>query len=279
MIIPDISDESVVEQWSENAYYQYFCGESSFSITAPCNPTELVHFRHRMGQKGIELIFKESIRICQDDDSTGNKNHTAFIDSTVQEKNITFPTDAKAHKRIIKRCQPIALDEGLSVRQRYTRTLHKFSIAQRFRNHYKNKGQVVKADRKVKTIAGRLIRELERNLQGRDTYAPELELYKRILSQKCNSKDKIYSLYELEVECISNGKEYEKYELGNKVSIVRSIAGIIIGALSFRKQYDGHTVELALEQVERLVGSRPAILAGDRGYRGRKYYDSTTVVI
>ena len=59
----NVSDETVVEQFKENAYYQYFCGMDSFSIKAPCSPTELVEFRHRIGEKGIELILKESIRI------------------------------------------------------------------------------------------------------------------------------------------------------------------------------------------------------------------------
>ncbi|MGY4384648.1 hypothetical protein ACVWYN_001674 [Pedobacter sp. UYP24] len=65
--IRNISDESVVEQWSENLYYQYFCGFQEFVASAPCEASELVHFRKRIGESGIELIFKESIRINGDD--------------------------------------------------------------------------------------------------------------------------------------------------------------------------------------------------------------------
>lgn len=61
--IRNLSDESVVEQWAENAYYQYFSGEQCFAAQQPCASSELVHFRDRIGEKGIELIFKESIRI------------------------------------------------------------------------------------------------------------------------------------------------------------------------------------------------------------------------
>lgn len=75
-------------------------------------------------------------------------------------KNITFPTDAKLHRKIISKCQKIAEAEGLPVRQSYRRTLKKLGVDQRFRNHPKNKGKARKADRKVKTIAGRLVREL-----------------------------------------------------------------------------------------------------------------------
>ena len=96
----NISDESVVEQWSENAYFQYFCGVHEFMPSFPCNASDLVHFRKRIGEKGIELILAESIRV-NDDKSDDDHHHAAFIDSTVQEKNVTYPTDAKLHKKII----------------------------------------------------------------------------------------------------------------------------------------------------------------------------------
>ena len=98
----NLSDESVVEQWSENAYYQYFCGMQEFVPNASCASSELVHFRNRIGAKGVELIFQESIRVNNEDDD-GRHHDTAFIDSTVQEKNITYPTDAKLHKKIAVR--------------------------------------------------------------------------------------------------------------------------------------------------------------------------------
>ena len=93
----NLSDESLVEQWSENAYYQYFCGMQEFTPYAPCASSELVHFRQRIGEKGVELIFQESIRVNNENDDD-HHHDTAFIDSTVQEKNITYPTDAKLHK-------------------------------------------------------------------------------------------------------------------------------------------------------------------------------------
>lgn len=56
--IRNISDESVVEQWAENAYYQYFSGQAMFAAAESCEALELVHFRHLIGSEGIELIFK-----------------------------------------------------------------------------------------------------------------------------------------------------------------------------------------------------------------------------
>lgn len=98
----NLSDESLVEQWSENAYYQYFCGMQEFTPYAPCASSELVHFRQRIGEEGVELIFQESIRVNNENDDD-HHHDTAFIDSTVQEKNITYPTDAKLHKKIVKK--------------------------------------------------------------------------------------------------------------------------------------------------------------------------------
>lgn len=274
----NLSDESVVEQWSENAYFQYFCGMREFSPSSPCASTELVHFRNRIGEEGIELIFQESIRVNNKDDD-GRHHDTAFIDSTVQEKNVTYPTDAKLHKKIVHRVLDIVRKHGLPLRQSYRFVLKRIYRDQRFRNHPKNRNKALRADRKLRTIAGRLVRELKRNLGDNHGCDKLLETFEAIISQKRNSKKKIYSIHEPEVQCISKGKEHKKYEFGNKVSIIRSSTGVILGAMSFRNEYDGHTIEPAIEQVERLTGRKIRILAGDRGYRGKKEVNGTEIMI
>lgn len=273
--VRNISDESVVEQWSENVYYQYFCGENTFVPGAPCEASQLVHFRKRIGESGIELILKESIRVNGDDANDDNVN----IDTTVQEKNITFPTDSKLHKKIIKRCKQIAETEQLPVRQTYTRTLKKLSVDQRFRNHPRNKAKARRADKKVKTIAGRLVRELNRNLPPDSKYQEELGLFHRVLEQTKSSKNKVYSLHEPDVCCISKGKEHKMYEFGNKSSFVKTDSGVIVGAMGFRNEYDGHTLAPALEQVKRLTGKSPKRAKVDRGYRGKKLVGETEILI
>ena len=177
-----MSDETVVLQWGENAYYQYFCGQLEFTPKEPCDASDLVHFRKRIGEKGMEIILAESIRVNTDKDDEDHFD-TAFIDSTVQQKNITYPTDAKLHKKIIKNVLKIVHDKSLPLRQSYTRTLKGIYRAQRFRNHPKNRKKALKADRQLKTIAGRLVRELERNLEGRNGYEKMFELYYKVLSQ------------------------------------------------------------------------------------------------
>lgn len=113
--IRNLSDESVVEQWTENVYYQYFSGETAYACGVPCEASELVHFRHRIGEESVELILKESIRVNGDDAGDGDVS----VDTTVQAKNITFPTDDTLFKKIIHKCLAIAEQEGLPVRQSY----------------------------------------------------------------------------------------------------------------------------------------------------------------
>ncbi|TWV15695.1 IS5 family transposase [Bacteroidaceae bacterium HV4-6-C5C] len=241
--VRNLSNESLVEQWSENIYYQYFCGQNEFVAKAPCVPTELVMFRHRIGIEGCELILKESIRVNGKD---GDEPDVS-ADTTVQEKNITYPTDNKLHRKIISKCKKIARDEGMSPRQSYTRTLKKLHVAIRFSTYPKNKKKVRAASRKIRSIAGRLVRELGRKLQDGHRYKDSLDLFTRVLNQKRGDKNKIYSLHEPTVHCISKGKEHKKYEFGNKVSILYTQnTGVIVGALSFRNEYDGHTLPDAL---------------------------------
>jgi len=274
--IRNISDESVVEQWAENAYYQYFCGEEYFASAEPCVPTELVEFRKRIGEEGIELIFQESIRINGKD----GKEEDGTTDTTVQEKNITFPTDSKLHKKIIDKCKDIAEKENLEMRQAYTRTIKKLSFDQRFRNHPKNYGKARKADKKIKTIAGRLVRELERKLPPENNFISSLIIFKKVLAQKRNDSQKIYSLHEPFVQCISKGKEHKKYEFGSKVSIIKTKnSGVIIGAINIEKNdYDGHTLAPALEQQQRLTGYILKNNFVDRGYRGVKNVLGTNIL-
>ena len=119
-----------------------------FIPNAPCASSELVHFRNRIGEKGVELIFQESIRV-NNEDNDGHHYETAFIDSTVQEKNITYPTDAKLHKKIIRKVLNIVHQLELPLRQSYIFVLKRIYRDQRFRNYPKNRQKAVRADRKL----------------------------------------------------------------------------------------------------------------------------------
>jgi transposase, IS5 family len=275
----DLSDETIVERWVENPYFQYFSGETIFQWEFPCHPTDLVYFRKRIGEEGVKKILQMSIDLH----GKKAKETEVLVDTTVQEKNITFPTDTKLYKRVIEHCVAIADNEAIELRQSYKRVVKKLMLAQRFRNHPKNHKKAIAAQRRLKTIAGRLVRELERKLPA-STLArrsEELKLFQQILEQKKDTKNKIYSIHEPQVYCISKGKEHKKYEYGSKVSIVvTKNSGIIVGAVNFSKNhYDGHTLPDALKQTKELVGQMPEVAICDRGYRGNNFIDGTQIVI
>ena len=158
--IYNLGDETVMDQWLQNPYYQYFCGESVFQWQYPCDPSDMVHFRKRIGKKGVEKIFRLSVGLREDEIRTKD----LLVDSTAQEKNITYPTDAKLLVKVIKRCNKIAGAEQITQRQSYRRTIKKLMLAQRFAHHPKRKKKANAALRKLRTLAGRLVRELERKL-------------------------------------------------------------------------------------------------------------------
>lgn len=214
----NLSDESVVEQWAENVYYQYFSGMLQFTNQRPCVATELVEFRKRIGTAGVELIFKESIRVNGKD----AEDDTLSADTTVQEKNITYPTDDKLYKKVIKECRTIAAEERLELRQTYTQTIDKLSRIQRFKNTKTGAKRAKVASKKVKTIAGRLVRELGRKLTADclTKYSSKLDIYQQILQQERTDSNKIYSLHEPHVKCYTKGKAHKKFEFGSKVSIL-----------------------------------------------------------
>ncbi len=277
--VRNLSDESVVEQWAENSYFQYVSGQDCFCSTPPCAATELIEFRKRIGEEGIELIFKESIRI------NGKDAQEASLcgDTTVQEKNITYPTDDKLYKKIIAKCWKMAEKEGIELRQSYKPTIKKLKIIQRLK---RNKGGIAKArkaSKKIKTIAGRLTRELERKLtvKGLEKYGTELELFHRVLNQKRTDSDKIYSLHEPQVKCMSKGKEHKKYEFGSKASLLKTLTtNVIVGAMNFEENvHDSKTLQPTLDQYERLTGQEAEEVYLDRGYPGLKQIGNTQIHI
>jgi IS5 family transposase len=275
----NLSDESIVAHWSENLYYQYFSGEVYFKPSRPCCATELVEFRKRIGVEGIELIFKESIKVNGNDAD----EDTLSADTTVQEKNITYPTDTKLHRKIIAKCVGIAKAEGVILKQTYRFTLKKLSILIRLQHTKNGSKQARKARKKIKTIASRLIRELDRTLsvQAFTKHETQLNIYKKVLLQSRSDKNKIYSLHEPEVKCYTKGKEHKKFEFGSKAAIlVTQNTNVIVGAICFNENiHDSKTLPKAIDQYEKLLDKKPKEIFADRGYPGAKEINGVKISI
>jgi IS5 family transposase len=276
--IYNLGDETLAEAWKMNPYMQYFCGMAHFEHKFPCDPSDFVHFRHRIGEKGVEKIFAYSVKIHGKD----AKEKKVLSDTTVAENNTTFPTDAKLAKKIIDKCNAIAKKEQIKQRQTYKRTSKQLVRDTYNRTHPKRRKKALKADRKLKTIAGRLLRELMRELPKHKmiSYQDEFDLYWKVLNQKRIDKNKIYSIHKPLTSCIAKGKAHKQYEFGNKVGLTTTFNSLIITAIkSFEgNPHDSKTIEPLLEQMENNIGYTPDELIYDRGGKGQKQINNTKIL-
>lgn len=274
----NLSDEVLVQRWVQNPYYQAFTGEAEFQWKFPCNPTSLTKFRNRIGSDGFEKILSVSIAMHQEKITEDEM----CIDTTVQEKNITFPTDAKQYQKIHHHLLKLARAEHIVLTRTYEKEVKRLKLHTRFAGHPQNRKRARYAVKRLKTISGRLLREIQRKmtLEQLHIYSERLALYLRMLLQKRGSKNKLYSLHEPHVYCMSKGKAHKRYEFGTKASITTTRdSGIIIGALAFDKNvFDGHTVPAVLAQVKRLIDRVPEVGIGDRGYRGKSKVNDTQIM-
>jgi transposase, IS5 family len=279
--IYNMSDETVMERWIENPYWQHFCGEIYFQYRFPFDPSDFVHFRKRIGEDGMKRIFQESIHLFSKDEIKQEVKEVR-IDTTVQEKNITFPTDRKLYGKVIKYCLRIAEKEGLQLKRTYPREIKKFLDALRFSHHPRLHKKKIKLEKRFYNITVKIYNDLVDKLEPlTEAHDEILDRMYRILTQQRHDSNKIYSMHEPDVHCISKGKEHKKYEFGNKSSFAYTRqGGIIVGALAFAENpFDGHTLVSQVEQVEELTGFKPRYAIVDRGYKGQNKIGTTNVVM
>jgi IS5 family transposase len=250
----NMSDAEVVANWEENIYHQAFTGQGTFVKGPPCHPSQLTLFRQRIKEKGCEIILAESVRLH----GTMALEKTCIIDTTVQEKNITYPTDSK----LLLKAIAFILKIGLFLAIPFTRNYKKeVKTLKKDINFSKGKLEPQKKEEKVsrlRTIANALFKDflckIPKKLLKLYPIAHSLMVLKKVINQKKDDKDKIYSINEPQTQCIIKGKTDKKYEFGSKVSFVLSkCTGIILGALNFKNNiYDGDTIEHAINQFSRL---------------------------
>jgi len=276
----NLGDETLMPEWVRDPYFQYFCGEVEFQWRPPCDPSDLVHFRKRIGTEGVEKLFKLSIDLHGE---TIKRQREVIVDTTVQEKNITFPTDVKLYCKIIGKCNKIAKTEGIVLRQSYRRTVKTLLLLQRFAHHPKRKKEADRSKRKLKTLAGRIVRDLERKFveDQMQRYRQELLIFKAVIAQQRFDRDKIYSIHEPETSCIAKGKAHKQYEFGSKVSLAMlPKSNIIVGVLNFKgNPNDTITLKPTLDYAKKITGMKFDYAIVDRGYKVKRMIDETEIVI
>jgi len=270
--LKNLSDESIVEHWKQNPYFQYFCGLNDYQASVPCHPTELVKFRNRIGKDGMEFIFKITVELHGE----AAQEPQVIVDSTVQESNMTFPTDGKLAIKIIINLIRIAKKENIKLRRSFKKEVKELRILLRFFRHPKKIKKALGAMKRLRKIAKTILldidRKFEENLELHSKYAKAFYLYMRVLLQERNTPNKIYSLHEIDAYAINKGKDHKGYEFGTKASIVTTKdSGIIVGVGAHKTNiHDSKTLD---EVLTNAINNRtlPIVEAiCDRGYRGTK---------
>ena len=185
-------------------------------------------------------------------------------------RRISPSPDRKLTEKVIDHCKRIARKEGITLKRTYTFEIRKLKQQLRFARKPKNMRKHIKAQKKLHGIAFKLYRDVVSQLNPIPmSYKEELDVLYRVLTQQRDDKNKVYSIHEPEVLCISKGKEHKQYEFGNKSSFAYTRgSGIIVGAMAIEgNAYDGHTLKPQLEQVKELTGGRIKKAIVDKGYQ------------
>jgi IS5 family transposase len=272
-----LSDEAVAARWAENPYWQHFCGETFFQHRLPLDPSSLTRWRKRIGEEGVEWMLTETIEAGKRAGVVKRRDlKRVTVDTTVMEKNIAHPTDARLYETARRKLVGLAGEAGIGLRQSYNRLAPRLAGQVGRYAHARQFKRMRKALRRLKGYTGRVLRDIERQLDGVPEGAVKARLVEmvalvnRLLAQKPKDKKKLYSLHEPAVDCISKGKAHNRYEFGTKVSVAATNrGGFVVGMRALPgNPYDGHTLYEALEQVEILTEQRPEFAFVDRGYRG-----------
>lgn len=276
-----LSDEGVCERWVHDPYFQNFTGETFFQHAFPHERSDLSHWRKRLGNK-LEFLLAESMRVAHDVGALRTRDlKRVTVDTTVQPKAVTFPTDTKLLHAAIEGLNQMVRKHGVRLRQSYRRVAKKAAMMAGRYAHAKQFKRHQRQLRLLKSRLGRIIRDIRRKIEGR----PELEAVfetplaraAQIRSQQQRQRGwKLYSFHAPEVECIGKGKAAAPYEFGVKASIVttngRAPGGqfVLHAAALPGNPYDGHTLGSIIDATERLTGCAIERIYVDKGYRGHK---------
>lgn len=276
----DLSDEVLCERWVESPYMQLFCGEEFFQHRLVFDRSSLTRWRQRMGEERLAALIQESLAAAV---RTGAARPTDFarviVDTTVQEKAISFPTDAKLMHKARERLVRLAKAKGVALRQSYARVGKIALIMHQRYAHAKQFKRANRALRALRIMLGRVIRDIGRRIADRpelgEAFALPLSLARQVRDQRQRERGKkIYSLHAPEVECIGKGKAHKPYEFGCKVSVAtplnRCKGGQFVAHVKAMpgNPYDGHTLATVLPEIETSIGASLSQIVADAGYRG-----------
>jgi IS5 family transposase len=265
----DLSDEAVVERWSETPRWQFFSGRSYYEERLPCDATTLVKFRRLLGEEGVEELLAQTVNLAVSLKLIpAAALATVVVGSTVQEKAVAHPTDSKLLETARAKLVSAAQGAGIELKQTFAREGRLLQFKAGRYAHAKQFKRMRRVIKRQSTVVGRLVREIkreasvltERGVAVRQSLDSALAKASRIAEQSCSRKNtsgipKLYAWHAPEVECIAKGKSRTPYEFGVKVGIVMTLKhNLIVGARAFTgNPYDGHTLREQLQQAAILM--------------------------
>jgi len=276
----NLSDEETVRTWCENPYWQYFCGYDYFQWNLPMDSSSMTRWRKRLGEEHLTKLFQLTINVASEVGVIEEKDLSQItVDTTVMPKNIAYPMDTKLLEKARVRMVKIAKDRGIQLRQNYNLVSKKLLRQIGGYLHAKQMKRAKKAEKKFCTIVGRVMRDCANKADGEDLVVFEkiFSQANHLLTRSKTDKNKLYSLHEQDVTCISKGKAHKRYEFGCKVSLAithRKGIGIITSAAALRgNPYDGHTLENAYKDSYKNTGVKVKKMFVDKGYKGHGVSD------
>lgn len=290
----NLSDEELVQRWSENVVWQFFSGQDYYEPRLPCDATQIGRFRRAIGEEGLEHLLKFTIETALEIKAVKPVElERVIVDTTVQEKAIAHPVDSRLLEIARHKVVSAAKRAGIALKQTFAKEGKELRRKAGGYAHAKQFRRLKKTVKRQRTILGVVMREVQRKLDahtqavaasGEPAGVPanakaigDLRMWReraeRIRTQQRHDKNKLYALHAPEVECIGKGKARKPYEFGVKVSLaVTHKQGLMVGARSFPgNPYDGHILAAQLEQTTNLLqdlGRRPTQAIVDLGFRG-----------
>jgi len=287
-----LSDEAVCARWTNDPYFQYFCGEKLFQYKLPMDRSSMTRWRKRVGDEKLEELLVESIETAKRLGAIKeNDMERVAVDTTVQEKAVDHPSEVKLTYDAIIDLGREARKSGLKLKQNYKFVARGLELKASGYAHARQFNRLSRTVQKMKKLLIKLKQRIEVSARkvGMTEYpkqlAEKLRRATKVLIQNKETADRLLVWHAPEVEIIGKGKARNPFEFGCKVSLVTNVnpakgGHFILSSKALHgRPYDGHTLCEAIDNMKKNTGINPQRIYVDKGYKGHNYAEKLRVFI
>ena len=281
----NLSDEAVVQRWIENPYWQWFCGCEYFQHELPCDPSSLTRWRKRLGPEGLETLLSATIQAGLESGAVRPSSlERISVDTTVQPKAITHPTDAKLYLKALQALVRQAKRHGLQLRQAHTRLAKRAAVQVGRYAHARQMRSMRRELKRLKTYLGRVYRDMARKVAGDEVLS---RLCTSARPDRAPSGSGTHEQEQAVQPACARGGVHRQRQSASAVRVRPKVAlavtnreGFVLASKALEgNPYDGHTLDATIGQVIAMTGVEPERTYVDRGYRGHDYAKKERVFI